>query len=66
MKYLFLFSLTLGYMLYAAAQNAKGSSKQTFNQVRTANGVVEGVLEQSGVRSFKGVPFAAPPVGDLR
>lgn len=36
------------------------------NQAKTANGVVEGTLEKSGIRSFKGVPFAAPPVGDLR
>lgn len=35
-------------------------------QVKTANGVLEGTLEKSGVRSFKGVPFAQPPVGDLR
>jgi para-nitrobenzyl esterase len=35
-------------------------------QVKTVNGMLEGVLENSGVRSFKGVAFAAPPVGDLR
>ncbi len=35
-------------------------------RVKTANGTLEGVAESSGIRSFKGVPFGAPPVGDLR
>jgi para-nitrobenzyl esterase len=34
--------------------------------VKTADGTLEGVLEASGIRSFKGVPFAQPPTGDLR
>jgi para-nitrobenzyl esterase len=34
--------------------------------VKTANGVLEGTREVSGVRSFKGIPFAQPPVGQLR
>jgi len=37
------------------------------DQVKTANGVLESTAApKDGVRSFKGIPFAAPPVGDLR
>ncbi|GAB2607478.1 carboxylesterase/lipase family protein [Spirosoma areae] len=35
-------------------------------QVKTAQGTLEGVIETSGIRSFKAIPFAAPPVGELR
>jgi para-nitrobenzyl esterase len=38
---------------------------QNAPQVTTQNGVLEGV-DSSGVKIFKGVPFAAPPVGALR
>jgi para-nitrobenzyl esterase len=43
-----------------------GASASAADQVKTANGVVEGTTEANGVRAFKGIPFAAPPVGDLR
>jgi para-nitrobenzyl esterase len=36
------------------------------DQVKTAHGVVEGTTGPDGVRAFRGIPFAASPVGELR
>src|SRR5690348_15067106 len=33
---------------------------------RTVNGAVQGVVLATGVALFKGIPFAAPPIGDRR
>ncbi len=35
------------------------------DQVRVEQGIVQGTIE-NGLKVFKGIPFAAPPVGDLR
>lgn len=43
------------------------SSGLAADRVKTANGTLEGTGPQAdGVREFKGIPFAAPPVGYLR
>jgi para-nitrobenzyl esterase len=42
-----------------------GCSTLPPEQVKIKQGIVEGTIED-GLRVFKGIPFAAPPVGDLR
>lgn len=44
---------------------ALGAMAQDGPKVKTAQGVLEGT-DISGIKAFKGVPFATPPVGDLR
>src|SRR5919202_514450 len=47
--------------------SALAAGAQAPDRVKTENGVVEGKGRQpSGVRIFEGIPFARPPVGDLR
>jgi carboxylesterase type B len=41
------------------------ATSHTTTVVDTANGPVTG-LETDTYRSFRGIPFASPPVGDLR
>lgn len=57
---------TLTVVTLLAAQLFCSAYAQKGPQVKTANGIVEGVVETSGIHAFKGVPFAQPPVGDLR
>ncbi|MFD2872486.1 carboxylesterase/lipase family protein [Mucilaginibacter ximonensis] len=56
MKKIFLAALGL----LAMAANAQNP------QIKTVNGTLEGITEASGVVSYKGIPFAQPPVGNLR
>jgi para-nitrobenzyl esterase len=51
--------LLLGAPVRAEAPQAPGVA------VMTANGLLQGV-DESGIRSFKGIAFAVPPVGELR
>lgn len=58
-----LLSLPVLALLFAACQ----SNKITVGSVKTQNGTISGaVCADPEVLVFKGIPYAAPPVGDLR
>ena len=54
-----LFALTIYFVGHATVS-------KYLNNVKTTNGFLSGTVEKSGIVSFKGIPYAAPPVGDLR
>ncbi|HKQ05160.1 MAG TPA: carboxylesterase family protein [Blastocatellia bacterium] len=56
-----------GLIIAIIFASALAAVAQTSDRVKTANGIVAGAGRQSsGVRIFRGIPFAQPPVGDLR
>jgi len=52
-------------LVYSLAAVAVGAAEQTTALVRVDTGQLQGVVED-GVVSYKGIPFAVPPVGELR
>ncbi|WP_138992639.1 carboxylesterase/lipase family protein [Larkinella sp. C7] len=58
--------LILTVLTIQVAEMANAQLNKTPPQAKTANGVVEGITEPTGIRAFKGIPFAQPPVGELR
>lgn len=57
--------ITLGAALVMlSASGAAGSPADP--QVRTVHGLIKGTTDPSGIRVFRGIPFAEPPVGELR
>jgi para-nitrobenzyl esterase len=45
--------------------NGVSLSAQDLSKVKVQGGTIQGTIE-NGITVFKGIPFAAPPVGDLR
>ena len=52
-------------LLFCLALFCFSCQKQVTNVVDVEGGRIEG-LEKDSLKIFKGIPFAAPPVGDLR
>jgi para-nitrobenzyl esterase len=65
MKKWMFFAMCLVQFMHATFAQQKKSAANS-KQVKIANGILEGSLEKTGIVSFKGIPYAAPPVGDLR
>ena len=53
-------------LFVCAASAASTATVAGADPVKTVNGTIDGTTEPSGVRVFRGIPFAAPPVGDRR
>ena len=53
-------------MLVATTTSASTGAQVPAPRATTADGVVEGITLEGGVRAWRGIPFAAPPVRGLR
>jgi para-nitrobenzyl esterase len=58
--------IALGICLALAAVSPLRTLAATGDLVKTKDGELSGVTLSSGVHAFKGIPYAAPPVGGLR
>jgi para-nitrobenzyl esterase len=56
--------LLLVILCYSINYSQKPNENSTL-KVQIANGVIQGI-DESGIRTFKGIPFAAPPVEGFR
>ncbi len=59
------FSLTSAVGLYSSSVQSQPAANSAVSAVSTQSGTIEGVTD-GAVVSFKGIPYAAPPTGDLR
>jgi para-nitrobenzyl esterase len=62
-----LFTLTIMTIMSIMSAMALAGGAFSQDRVKISNGALEGASDKgSGIRSFKGIPFGEPPLGDLR
>ena len=60
-------SLTIRLLACAAVVFPALVSAAISDPIRIESGLISGIANaENGVRAFKGIPYAAPPLGDLR
>ena len=65
MKTKLISTLFAGILILSACTNQKQNLIQ--DVVTIENGQISGIVDETtGIKTFKGIPFAAPPVGELR
>jgi para-nitrobenzyl esterase len=66
MRHLLILGALAGAFMTTANSALVAQQGAAAPRMRTAQGVVEGTTLPSGVRAFRGIPFAAPPVRENR
>lgn len=58
--------ISLLFLFVVFAVHSQNKTKIQTRNIETLNGVISGIEKENGISIFKGIPYAQPPVGNLR